>query len=167
MKRKRFFRNIGPIFLFGIGGTLTAFIVIGLEAYLFSELGFIIKNGKTIYIELQEALLVGAVLSSTDVVCTLAMVKEERTPRLFSILLGEAVSNDAIAILLMQTLSTMDLSNLGAQEVFIFIGKFLYNCFTSIICGSVFGVLTTYLTKRCRALRDDPSKQIGVVLYVS
>mmetsp|Transcript_23659 Transcript_23659/g.23411 ORF Transcript_23659/g.23411 Transcript_23659/m.23411 type:complete len:439 (+) Transcript_23659:203-1519(+) len=167
LKRKRFFKNIGPIFLFGIGGTLTAFIVIGLEAYLFSEMGLIIKDGKTYHIPLQDGLLIGAVLSSTDIVCTLAMVKEDKTPKLFSILLGESVSNDAIGILLVQTLSSMDLSNIGAAEFGIFIGKFLYNCFTSTICGSIFGVVTTYMTRRFKSLRDDPSKMIGLFLYIS
>ena len=34
MKRRRFFRNIGPILMLGVGGTLIAFIVIGLLTYV-------------------------------------------------------------------------------------------------------------------------------------
>jgi len=167
LKRKRFFQNIGSIFLFGIGGTLTSFIVIGLEAYLFSELDLIIKNGKTYHIPLQDGLKIGAVLSSTDIACTLAMIKEENTPKLFSILLGESVTNDAVGILLLQTLSSMDLSVIGIKEVAIFIGKFLFNCITSSLCGIFFGVLTTYMTKIFKSIGDDPSRMIGLFLYVS
>ena len=41
MKRRRFFRNLGSIFLFGVLGTILSFISIGIGAYLASELEII------------------------------------------------------------------------------------------------------------------------------
>ena len=167
MKRRRFFRNIGPILMLGVGGTLIAFIVIGLLTYVWSEAGLIVKDGHTVYISLQEALLVGATLSATDVVCTLALVKEQKTPRLHSILFGESASNDAIAILLLASLDTVQIDKIDASTIFTFIGEFFYNCLTSTLLGILFGAISAYLTKRFRSLRDWPSRETAMLLYLA
>ena len=167
MKRRRFFRNIGPILMLGVAGTMIAFIVIGLLTYAWSEAGLIVKDGHTVYISLQEALLVGATLSATDVVCTLALVKEQKTPRLHSILFGESASNDAIAILLLASLDTVQIDKIDATTIFTFIGEFIYNCVTSTLLGILFGAISAYLTKRFRSLRDWPSRETAMLLYLA
>lgn len=167
MKRRRFFRNLGPILMLGLGGTMIAFIVIGLLTYVWSEAGLIVKDGKTSYITLQEALLVGATLSATDVVCTLALVKEKNTPRLHSILFGESASNDAIAILLLASLDKVKIEEISAGSVFTFIGEFIYNLVTSTLLGIIFGGLSAYITKRFRSLRDWPSRETAMLLYLA
>jgi NhaP-type Na+/H+ or K+/H+ antiporter len=168
MKRRRFFRNIGPILMLGVGGTLIAFIVIGLFCYLWSEADLIYdKHGDRVHITLQEAMMVGATLSATDVVCTLALVKEQKTPRLHSILFGESASNDAIAILLLASLNNVSINEISAGSVFKFVGEFIYNCTTSTLLGIVFGALSAYITKRFRSLRDWPSRETAMLLYIA
>ena len=153
--------------MLGVGGTLIAFIVIGLLTYVWSEAGLIIKDGNTVYITLQEALLVGATLSATDVVCTLALVKEQKTPRLHSILFGESASNDAIAILLLASLNNVKIDEITTGSIFKFIGEFIYNCVTSTLLGILFGGISAYLTKRFRSLRDWPSRETAMLLYLA
>ena len=168
MKRRRFFRNIGPILMLGVAGTLISFIVIGLFCYLWSEAGLIYnKHGHGVSITLQEALMVGATLSATDVVCTLALVKEQKTPRLHSILFGESASNDAIAILLLASLNNVSINEISAGSVFKFVGEFIYNCVTSTLLGALFGALSAYITKRFRSLRDWPSRETAMLLYIA
>lgn len=168
MKRRRFFRNIGPILMLGVGGTLIAFIVIGLFTYVWSEVGLIHdKDGKLVHISLQDALMVGATLSATDVVCTLALVKEQKTPRLHSILFGESASNDAIAILLLASLEKVSIDQISAASIFTFLGEFLYNCITSTLMGILFGALSAYITKKFRSLRDWPSRETAMLLYIA
>jgi NhaP-type Na+/H+ and K+/H+ antiporters len=120
-----------------------------------------------VYITLQEALLVGATLSATDVVCTLALVKEAKTPRLHSILFGESASNDAIAILLLASLDNVKIDEVTAGSIFTFIGAFLYNCIASTCLGIIFGAASAYLTKKFRSLRDWPSRETAMLLYIA
>lgn len=154
--------------MLGVGGTLIAFVVIGLFTYVWSEAGLITnKHGDTIYIKLQDALMVGATLSATDVVCTLALVKEQKTPRLHSILFGESASNDAIAILLLASLEKVSIDEISAASVFTFIGEFIYNCVTATLMGILFGALSAYITKKFRSLRDWPSRETAMLLYIA
>ena len=158
LKRARFFRNIGPII---------SFVLIGIFAYLWSQQGLLVWNGKTIFISVEEALQIGAILSATDVVCTLALVQEDKTPRLHSILFGESTTNDAIAILLLNLVNNIQVQNLNAVSVFAFIGEFLYNCILSILLGIIFGVLSSYLLKIIDWSSSHSSYQVGFLLYTA
>jgi len=53
---------------------------------------------------LKEILLFASVISATDTVAALTFVKEESDPKLFSILFGEGVLNDAVCIVLYRIL---------------------------------------------------------------
>ena len=153
--------------MLGLGGTFISFIVIGILTYTWSDMGLIVNNGKSVNISMQEALFVGATLSATDVVCTLALIKEDKTPKLHSILFGEASSNDAIAILLLSSLHNVSIDKIDAASVFQFISEFLYNCIASVLLGLLFGVLCALATKYFRALQERHSKETAMLLYIS
>ena len=85
MRTKHFFDNIGYILFFGIFGTLTTFLIICTFAGLLVEFDFIIKNKP----RFSEILLLSCVLTSTDTVAALSLVKEKHYPKLNSILFGE------------------------------------------------------------------------------
>lgn len=168
MKRRRFFRNIGSIILFGVLGTIICFVVIGLGAYLISNCDIIeLNTGQIEHISVNEALMLGAVLSASDVVCALSLVKEGETPRLHSILFGEAVVNDAIGILLFQTLQTVDLSRVSGDTISVFVGMFLYICATSVLLGALFGLLAAICTKKFTALKEGASQQTAFLFYMA
>ena len=56
----------------------------------------------TIYFSTKEILLFASVISATDAVAALAFIKEDSDPKLFPILFGEGVVNDAVCIVLYQ-----------------------------------------------------------------
>lgn len=49
---------------------------------------------------MKEILLFASVISATDTVAALTFVKEEQEPKLFAILFGEGVLNDAVCIVI-------------------------------------------------------------------
>ena len=53
-----------------------------------------------IHFSIKEVLLFSSVISATDTVAALTFVKEETEPKLFAILFGEGVINDAVCIVL-------------------------------------------------------------------
>jgi hypothetical protein len=55
-----------------------------------------------IYFSSKEILLFASVISATDAVAALAFIKEDSDPKLFPILFGEGVVNDAVCIVLYQ-----------------------------------------------------------------
>lgn len=63
---------------------------------------FIIVYSTTEVFELEsiEILLIASVLCSSDVVAAVACIKYEEQPKLFSIVFGEGVTNDAVCIIL-------------------------------------------------------------------
>ena len=168
MKRKRFFRNIGTIAMLGIFGTIITFLIIGVSTYYWSQWGYLYDlDGKPAFISLQEGLMIGATLSATDVVCTLALVKEESTPRLHSILFGESTTNDAVAIILLATLQKVSLSDLSSTTYITMVLEFSYICTASIIVGILSGVIGTLILKHFRSLHEWPSRETALLLYVS
>lgn len=157
MKRRRFFDNIGPILVFGIIGSVISFVSIGLFTYTWSELGLITRHGKTTYITIEEALLVGATLAATDVVCTIALIKEEKTPRLQRILFGESITNDVIAIVLLATFEQVKISEIDAYSMLRLLVGFTYILLSSTLLGIIFGAFSAYFTKHFRKLKDWPN----------
>lgn len=168
MKRKRFFRNIGTIAMLGIFGTIITFLIIGIFTYYWSQWGYLYDlTGKPAFISLQEGLMIGATLSATDVVCTLALVSEVTTPRLHSILFGESTTNDAVAIILLATLQKVSISSMSASTYLSMILEFSYICTTSIIVGVLFGVIGTLVLKYFTSLHQWPSRETALLLYIS
>jgi hypothetical protein len=59
-----------------------------------------VPDSTLLYFSLSEILLFSAVISATDTVAALTFVSEENEPKLYSILFGEGVINDAVCIVL-------------------------------------------------------------------
>lgn len=51
-------------------------------------------------LDLASILYMCAILSSSDIIAAVTLVSEEEQPKLFSIILGEGLFNDAVAIIL-------------------------------------------------------------------
>lgn len=167
MKRRRFFRNIGFILLFGIVGTFIQFIFVSVAANLLSFEGTL-KDGKgvTHHFSIEESLSLGALLSSSDVACILALVSEAKVPKLHSIIFGESIMNDAISILLLHTLTKVDIKVVDPRAILLFFLEFMFNCLSSILLGVLFGLISAFLTRYFSTLRAEPSKSVALQLYV-
>lgn len=77
------------------------------------------ETSSIIKFSLKEILLFASVISATDTVAALTFVKEESDPKLFSILFGEGVLNDAVCIVLYRILFEFTSSGEG-KYFFIF-----------------------------------------------
>ena len=56
-------------------------------------------------LEFLECLVISSLLCSSDVIAAISIVKYEEQPKLFSIIFGEGIVNDAIALILFQTVA--------------------------------------------------------------
>jgi len=110
MRRRRFFDDIINITMFGILSTVVCFIVLSLTTIGIFKAGWIYKydvkqpDGSWSHSEVQmptvEITLLCAMLCSSDIIAAVSLVKYKEYPKIFSILLGEGLWNDAVAVVL-------------------------------------------------------------------
>lgn len=98
LKKTNFVKNFGYITLFGVIGTIISFAILSVLIIYWNNL--LHDRGSDKRLLNKECLLLAAVLCATDTVAALTIVKEKSFPTLNSILFGEGVVNDAVAILL-------------------------------------------------------------------
>ncbi|CBY21052.1 unnamed protein product [Oikopleura dioica] len=135
MKKRHFFRNIGAITLFAfIGTTISTFAVAGV-AYVAMELSKLASTAPKDMV-FGHCLQFGAMISATDPVTTLAIFKDLKVePNLDALLFGESVMNDAVAIVLSETFSTVMLSGSEKENGQIFVEAILN--FMTVFLGSL------------------------------
>lgn len=98
LDRKGFFDNVGAITLFAMFGTMISTFTVGLLSWYCAEIGLIANVDQN---NPMEALLFGALISAVDPVATLSIMGNAELrcdPLLYSLVFGESVLNDAIAI---------------------------------------------------------------------
>jgi NhaP-type Na+/H+ or K+/H+ antiporter len=108
LRRKLFVRNIKPIFLLAIVGTLiSTFVIAFVLKYLYDNHSTSLFGGAHVEIELMEFIVFASLLSSTDPVAVLAAFSKIRVePNLFLIVMGESSLNDAVALTLFKVTSS-------------------------------------------------------------
>lgn len=148
LHQANFFRNIGTILTFAFAGTFISAIVLGLFLWLWTRIpldGF--------KISFVEAISVGATLSATDPVTILAIFNTYKVdPKLYTVIFGESILNDAIAIVIFDTAQRYkpDGSKGGSLTIASFfeaIGIFFLVFFGSLIIGIIVGIGTALLLK--------------------
>ncbi|KAF2004391.1 sodium/hydrogen exchanger [Amniculicola lignicola CBS 123094] len=136
-----FFRHIGTILTFAFAGTFISAVVLGLILFIWTRLGL---DG--LKISFVEAMSVGATLSATDPVTILAIFNTYKVePKLYTVIFGESILNDAIAIVLFETAqkykagpdeTAKSLSIISLFEAFgIFFGVFFGSLFIGLLVG--------------------------------
>ena len=167
MKRRRFFRHLGPIALNGIVGTLINFILISVLASAFVSISPIKEELAGINLDLQDALALGAVLSCSETVVTLSVIKETSNPKLNSIIFGESLIGNAVSILLVNSIKFVDFDEFTGRNFFWFCGVVLYSLFGSVILGIILGLISALLTKNLKRLKKNPSKEVALQFYIA
>ncbi|KAJ5794759.1 hypothetical protein N7457_001358 [Penicillium paradoxum] len=141
LHQANFFRHIGTILTFAFAGTFISAIVLGLVLYLWTRIPL---NG--LNISFVEAISVGATLSATDPVTILAIFNLYKVePKLYTIIFGESILNDAIAIVLFETAQRYHESAAGSLtflNLFEAVGLFLLVFFGSMVVGMLVGIVT-------------------------
>src|SRR6202034_2350818 len=135
MGQANFFRNIGTILTFAFAGTFISAVVLGLILYLWTRIPLDGLN-----ISFVEAFSVGATLSATDPVTILAIFNVYKVePELYTVIFGESILNDAIAIVLFETAQRYKEGAVGGTLGFVSllegIGIFLAVFFGSLVIG--------------------------------
>eukprot|EP01043_Picozoa_sp_COSAG02_P045816 COSAG02_NODE_4227_length_5610_cov_4.036654_4_plen_805_part_00 len=133
MQRRKLFQNIGGVCACAFGGTLISTILIALTMYAAGEAAQVVEEppnpldrkhddmSSTLGFTLTESLIFGSLISATDPVTVLAIFGKMGADRdLYSLVFGESVLNDAVAIVLYKTVSafnpnTCDLSDATAS----------------------------------------------------
>jgi len=117
---------------------------------------------------------VGATLSATDPVTILAIFNTYKVdPKLYTIIFGESILNDAIAIVLFETAQKYkpgaDAGKLTILSLFESIGVFMLVFFGSLAIGLVVGIGTSLLLKFTHVRRDPKIESclIFLIAYAS
>jgi len=160
MKRKRFFKNIGYIASFGLIGTVLAFVVNTYMAYAYNEASGLGLSDR-------EVLVLGAALSATDTVAGLTIVSEKEAPKLHSVLFGEGVVNDAVAIILFKSIMESKTVSLFDASALSFTVEVLENCVLSCALGLAFGVGSALIFKVCEALSSNSIHEISLLFFMA
>lgn len=182
LKRKKFFRYIGMIALFGIAGTILNFLLIAFAAYYFSTIfGYDHDNGSgpasDINLTWLQAMLLSAVLSASDEVSALSLVRMQDFPRLGALIFGEGVLNDALSIVLFKALLSAYLAtldnpyshtsapadplSLSASSLAI---KVIMQLLLSTVIGLTCGLLNARMFKLLPNMRLYPIHQTSLVM---
>ena len=169
LHQANFFKHIGPILTFAFLGTFISTVVLGILMWLMTSLpiyGFDVT--------FVEAFSVGATLSATDPVTILAIFNAYKVdPKLYTIIFGESILNDAIAIVLFETAQKyLNIPEPGGKEpasltivsLFEALGIFLLVFCGSCLIGIAVGIGTTLGLKFTHVRRFPKTESCLIVL---
>lgn len=96
----------------------------------------------------RDAFAFGSLISATDPVSVLAVFKEmDADVNLYSIVFGESIFNDAIGLVMYETVLKMGEKSL-TDDLLTALGEFFVIFIGSIIIGAMMAFLTAYMLKR-------------------
>eukprot|EP01025_Chloroclados_australasicus_P016389 TRINITY_DN1819_c0_g1_i1.p1 TRINITY_DN1819_c0_g1~~TRINITY_DN1819_c0_g1_i1.p1 ORF type:complete len:621 (-),score=71.82 TRINITY_DN1819_c0_g1_i1:831-2606(-) len=153
-----FFRNIGGVCLYAFAGTTISAFVIGLIMFIGGLMNWIFQ------LKFLEALLFGSIISATDPVTVLAVFSKLGAQEdLYSLVFGESVMNDAVAIVLYGTIKPFLQEDITAASVFIGIIVFIITFIGSMVIGVIVAFLTALLLKNKYFRHDHHPLESGLV----
>ncbi|KAK6496223.1 monovalent cation:H+ antiporter, CPA1 (nhx1) [Arthrobotrys musiformis] len=149
LHQANFFRNLGTILTFALAGTFLSAVTLGIILYIWAWLSISIEG---LAVSFVDAISVGATLSATDPVTILAIFNTYKVdPKLYTIIFGESILNDAVAIVMFETAQAFHEESAAAKvNPFSFIkgvGWFFMIFFFSLLIGILVGVGMALLLK--------------------
>ncbi|NXL99390.1 SL9A9 protein, partial [Tyrannus savana] len=176
LKKRHFFRNLGSILTYAFLGTAISCIVIGLIMYGFVKAMVHTGQLKQWEFHFTDCLFFGSLMSATDPVTVLAIFHELHVDTdLYTLLFGESVLNDAVAIVLTYSISIYSPKEnpnaFDAAAFFQSVGNFLGIFAGSFAMGSSYAVVTAlisfmHLTKFTK-LCEFPMLETGLFFLLS
>jgi solute carrier family 9 (sodium/hydrogen exchanger), member 8 len=143
IKKKHFFSNIGALATLGVAGTILLAVVLA----VFSAIA-LHKIGLDTHNIVGNALALGVTFSSTDSVAALQAIDGSQFPQLHALVFGEAVVNDATAIVLLKAVQNI---RTEAQLTWTALGyilkSFIQLSVLSMILGITVGLICAYILK--------------------
>ena len=106
-------------------------------------------------------------MCSSDVVAAVSIVSYEQQPKLYSMVFGEGVFNDIVAIILYNTVKGLLSKSFNGATPFIIIGQFIMLAAISLGVGLFFGYVTSFAFKHFSFLRVNPITETFVIFMFS
>jgi NhaP-type Na+/H+ or K+/H+ antiporter len=117
--------------------------------------------------------VIASLLCSSDVIAAISIIKYDEQPKLFSLVFGEGIVNDAVAIILFNTVSLAITEGVTTSTPIQIVFSFLSLGLGSLGIGVLFGLLASYILKRMRFLTVSSVKEtllifaFGYVAYAT
>ena len=145
MQKKPFMKNIGSVLMFSFLGTFIAIFFSSIMFFLTGQFGW------SYAFSIKDSFAFGSLISATDPVAVLAIFKEmDANENLYAIVFGESIFNDAIGIVMYETVKTMGLdpTQTPSQQVIGAIGKFFLIFIGSVVIGAMTALIASFMQKR-------------------
>lgn len=159
---KAFFRNFVSICVFAFLGTFISALVFGLIIYYAGVLGVCYE------LPLLEAFLFGALISATDPVTVLAIFHSLKVePKMYSLVFGESVLNDAVAIVLYKALVSFKGKSVNVKSCGMAVGQFMSIFVGSFSIGTGVALISSLLFKKAsfkRSNQNDVTLQVAIAV---
>jgi len=162
LKQRHFMRNIGSISTYAVLGTIISCIILSMSLYginqaaHFADLDFI------------ECIMFGALLSATDAVSTIAVLLELNViPLLYSLVFGESVLNDAVAIALCSALEPYVGRDPEAATIGGVVKDFLIIVIGSVGIGIAVGLFSAFIAAREKNMNLSTTYQMMQILVLA
>ena len=140
LRSRKFFANIDAILLLAIYGTLAATIITGVLVKAAGDAGW------SHPFDWLPSMLFGSLISATDPVTVLALFSELNADiNLYSMVYGESVLNDAVALVMYKTVLTFKETEFNAQSAAAATGTFLKIFLSSTLIGILFALVITMI----------------------
>ncbi|CAD8164329.1 unnamed protein product [Paramecium octaurelia] len=164
LKKKQFLKNFKYIVSFGFLSTLINFIItltltIAFNSWKLVRLGTNLDSH--LPLSYDEMIKYSATICATDSVAALNLIPSQQYPKLFSVVFGEGMVNDAVSIIIFQAVTILQQSGKSFEwyTPFEFIGRFLENCIISLLIGLFVGLFSTWCFKKCRFLTNSTTTE--------
>eukprot|EP00993_Chasmostoma_nieuportense_P000308 NODE_1285_length_1566_cov_64.582349_g1214_i0.p1 GENE.NODE_1285_length_1566_cov_64.582349_g1214_i0~~NODE_1285_length_1566_cov_64.582349_g1214_i0.p1 ORF type:complete len:414 (-),score=106.99 NODE_1285_length_1566_cov_64.582349_g1214_i0:17-1258(-) len=159
MRQRSFFRNMTGICVFAFLGTFISAFVTGLLVFLVGLFGWCHPMGAL------ASFVFGGLISATDPVTVLAVFQATKVDMdLHSLVFGEAVLNDAVAIVFCQTLLKFVKKTAGLDTVLLAILTFFAAFLGSFLIGGLVAVLSSLLFKWGRMYDNERYLNLEIIL---
>ena len=155
MNNMQFFNNLGAISGYALLGTVLAILATGAMVWLLGLPGGPLWTQYTVV----QALVFGALISSTDPVATLGILKSVRaTPLLYQLIFGESALNDALSIVLFHVFLKAAVPpdgepapHMDPTKLFGVFVDVLRVCAGSVCLGIIWALASAALSRKLRA----------------
>ena len=146
MQKKPFFRNVGSVLAYSFLGTFIAITFSSLTFYYCGQLGWSYE------FSMRDSWAFGSLISATDPVAVLAIFKQmDADENLYAIVFGESIFNDAISIVMYDTVKKMADTTDGTSKTQQVLGAtvdFLVIFVGSILMGAMTALIVAFIQKR-------------------
>ena len=190
MRRQKFFENITNIAKFGLLGTFLTFLFYsGFTFLLFKYNGFLWaydvdagdvddyeKSRFKFKLDGWQILFVCSIYCSSDIIAAVTIIKFDEQPVLFSLILGEGLFNDAVAIILYQTMKEfliqekdpdVQFETDNAMIYLEVVWHFFYLSISSVLIGSTCGFVGAYMTKKFRFISHSAIGEASLIMSLA